>query len=232
MTSSLRSTSRALSPLVLLLLVLHLSTTPSHASDPTCDTGLVHHDACCPKTCGRCSGPGCSSLPGGADDCCSGPIEKSGRSCDTSDPPCVIAPANHTNSTTAILSLGGGGGGKAIATVAPEFVSFTFDASQWRKIDLNGSNAGGGYGGTLDTLVRGLLPAHLRVGGTQGDYDVYTGFASEKGTTGYFPVGSACGDLPSPMTDYRCRVRVWMLCVVWWLVVCGCLWCMVVYGKK
>ena len=224
MTSSLRPTSRALSPPVLLLLVLHLSTTPSHASDPTCDTGLVHHDACCPKTCGRCSGPGCSSLPGGADDCCSGPIEKSGRSCDTSDPPCVIAPANHTNSTTAILSLGGGGGGKAIATVAPEFVSFTFDASQWRKIDLNGSNAGGGYGGTLDTLVRGLLPAHLRVGGTQGDYDVYTGFASEKGTTGYFPVGSACGDLPSPMTDYRCRVRVWMLCVhvVWWfVVVCG-----------
>ena len=81
-----------------------------------------------------------------------------------------------------------------------------------------GSNAGGGYGGTLDTLVRGLLPAHLRVGGTQGDYDVYTGFASEKGTTGYFPVGSACGDLPSPMTDYRCRVRVCMLCVVWFVL--------------
>ena len=57
----------------------------------------------------------------------------------------------------------------------------------------------GGWGGTMDMLVRGLLPAHLRVGGTQGDYDIYTGFSPK------FPVGKACANLPAPMTTYRCK---------------------------
>ena len=76
---------------------------------------------------------------------------------------------------------------------------------QWRKLDLNGTNAGGAWGGTLDVLVRGLLPAHLRVGGTQADYDAYAGFHAGGAGGGYYPVGEACSHLPTAMTDYRCQ---------------------------
>ena len=79
-----------------------------------------------------------------------------------------------------------------------EFLSFTFDASFWRTIDLAGKDdaPSGKYGRTLDLLANALAPAVLRVGGTQGDYDVMEGFGD----------GSAsCDALPPPMTSYRCR---------------------------
>ena len=55
---------------------------------------------------------------------------------------------------------------KSIGHVAPEYVSFTIDAAQlshsgflWRD-------------DTVDLLASALSPAHLRVGGTQADYNV------------------------------------------------------------
>ena len=116
-------------------------------------------------------------------------------SCDTSK--CVTAPSPvppPPQPSTVTLSLGD----NSIARVDKRFVSFTFDSSQWRALDLTGSKTT--YGSTLDVLVRGLLPAHLRVGGTQGDYDIYTGFDNMS-----FPTGTACAHLPKPMTAYRCQ---------------------------
>eukprot|EP00040_Diaphanoeca_grandis_P014612 m.74242 g.74242 ORF g.74242 m.74242 type:complete len:604 (+) comp24640_c0_seq2:80-1891(+) len=167
------------------------------AADPSCETGLISGSICCTKSCGHCGGPGCGKLPGGAQDCCSDPIEQSGRHCATADPPCNLTPPPTPpvpHPSSAILSLGGMTG-----RVDPKFVSFTMDSSSVFHIDLNGKNsANGSYGGTLDVLSQGLYPAHLRVGGTQGDYDIYTGFS------GAFPIGEACSHLHPPMTDYRC----------------------------
>ena len=49
---------------------------------------------------------------------------------------------------------------------------------------------------TLRRLVAALSPAHLRVGGTQCDYDVYALGAAQN---------ASCATLPPPMTDYRCK---------------------------
>lgn len=66
------------------------------ATDPQCLKGLANHtpasdgDACCAKSCGRCGGVGCSSLPGGAASCCSGKIINAKISCNDADPPCLV----------------------------------------------------------------------------------------------------------------------------------------------
>ena len=79
------------------------------------------------------------------------------------------------------------------------------DSGSVYRLDLSGENndnSKGGYGATLDVLVRALLPARLRVGGTQGDYNVYVGFDNSSNN---FPIGSTCTHLPHPMTPYRCK---------------------------
>eukprot|EP00756_Hemistasia_phaeocysticola_P053965 Hpha_TRINITY_DN29911_c0_g1::TRINITY_DN29911_c0_g1_i1::g.131872::m.131872/K07964/HPSE; heparanase len=55
----------------------------------------------------------------------------------------------------------------SVFDTAAEYVSFNIDASGWRKMDLSAGNQ------RLDLLARSLTPAHLRVGGTQQDYDIY-----------------------------------------------------------
>ena len=53
---------------------------PMDPVDPFCATGLrlITSGVCCPASCGRCGGKGCSQLPGGQD-CCIGHIAKSSR---------------------------------------------------------------------------------------------------------------------------------------------------------
>ena len=43
---------------------------------------------CCPSACGRCGGRGCSKLPGGANACCTGALDKKSIKCGV--PPCVM----------------------------------------------------------------------------------------------------------------------------------------------
>jgi hypothetical protein len=76
-----------------------------------------------------------------------------------------------------------------VGNVAPEYVSFNLDTSSLGGFNLSVSS-------TLATLAGALAPAHLRVGGTQGDYEVYT-FGAYK----HFD----CSQPPSPMTAYRCK---------------------------
>lgn len=176
-----------------------LSLSYTLAADPRCSSGIAQHDpprvgdACCAKGCGRCSGSGCGSLPGGSHSCCASPIVTDNASCTTHDAPCVVtdlgpspAPSPSPNVATVQVSLG-----SAIASVAPEYVSFTIDTSQ---IDHSSFPW---HSSTIDVLASALSPAHLRVGGTQGDYEVYAiGDASSQ----------TCENLPEPMTDYRCYV--------------------------
>lgn len=181
-------------------LLMLLQASACMAADPSCETGIIEGDICCAKSCGTCGGVNCGSEKGGAGNCCSGHIEKSQKYCDENSPPCIIGPTPNppTPATSNVtLTLGG----SAIGTVDAKFVSITFDSSAWRGFDLSGSNTerSRGYGATLDVLVQGLHPAHLRVGGTQGDYDIFTGFSQK------FPVGTACTTLKPPMTDYRCK---------------------------
>ena len=67
--------------------------------DPTCRTGIPAEGACCVKSCGRCGGPGCGKLPGGADSCCGGKIIKYDPSCDKHGPPCKMSPKKCTLQT-------------------------------------------------------------------------------------------------------------------------------------
>ena len=182
------------------LLQLLLASAPRSvlAADPSCETGLISGNACCVQSCGQCGGIGCGKLPGGAANCCADKIEQGSRHCDEYDPPCDLLPSPNPPSPSPSAAAMVIDGAAAIAHVAPEFVSFTMDSSSVYGIDLSGKNsASGGYGATLDVLTRALLPAHLRVGGTQGDYDVYTGFDASS--------TASCSNLPSPMTDYRCK---------------------------
>ena len=80
--------------LVMMLIPLVCLMAVASASDPTCKTGIEHDTTiCCAKSCGRCGGTGCESLPGGPDSCCAGQIKKNGKSCATSDPPCNTVPS-------------------------------------------------------------------------------------------------------------------------------------------
>lgn len=179
----------------LVLLQPHTAASPA---DPTCAHGIRSGNACCVATCGRCGGPSCGGLPGGASDCCSGKIESSDRSCATHGPPCVISgkppgpapapappppppPPGPATITVNTSTLAG--------NVAPEYVSFNLDTSELSNFNSSTSS-------TLAKLAAALSPAHLRVGGTQGDYEVYS-----FGTFKNFD----CSRPPSPMTPYRCK---------------------------
>lgn len=59
--------------------------------DPGCKTGLTsprESNCCCAASCGRCGGTSCQDLPGGADACCCGEIQRADRSCNSHSPPC------------------------------------------------------------------------------------------------------------------------------------------------
>lgn len=163
------------------------------ASDPTCEHGIRHDTVCCASSCGSCGGKNCSSLPGGSVSCCGGKIEAAGLSCSTHDAPCVIGPAPPPSPSSptpapAPSSVKITVAGK-VATVAPEYVSFNLDTSEMHgSVDL--------LNPALMTLAGALAPAHLRVGGTQGDYDIYAFGAYEK---------FDCVHPPAPMTSYRCK---------------------------
>lgn len=73
-----------------LLIAASLVATPSRAADPTCKTGILAGEACCLKSCTRCGGPNCGTLPGGSAGCCSGSIIAHADSCANYDPPCVF----------------------------------------------------------------------------------------------------------------------------------------------
>ena len=77
-----------------------------------------------------------------------------------------------------------------IGSLIPEFLSFNFDTSQLRRLNLSTDDSN-----ALNTLAQQLTPAHLRVGGTQGDYEVYH--------VGDYQ-NASCDHLPYPMKDYRC----------------------------
>lgn len=182
-------------PWSVLLQLLLLATAAADVADPGCKDGILDKDgvACCEKRCGVCGGPSCSSDPGGAGDCCAGKIRATGRSCAHHDAPCIIgvgppppapapAPVPPTGPVTIAVAAD-----TVIATVAPEYVSFNIDTSELSY--LNFSKA-------LTTLAGALAPAHLRVGGTQGDYQIYT-----FGSFADFD----CANPPAPMTPYRCK---------------------------
>ena len=63
------------------------------AADPTCATGILdaNKQNCCAKFCGKCGGTSCQTH-GGAANCCSGSISRSGNSCESSAPPCAMGP--------------------------------------------------------------------------------------------------------------------------------------------
>ena len=47
-------------------------------------------DVCCPYFCGSCGESGCSTRPGGRDNCCRDPIREAGQSCLDHPAPCVL----------------------------------------------------------------------------------------------------------------------------------------------
>jgi peptidoglycan/xylan/chitin deacetylase (PgdA/CDA1 family) len=63
---------------------------PSRLADPTCAYGIKNKHICCPKSCTRCGGDKCSTLPGGSKNCCFSRIQETSVACDTSIAPCVL----------------------------------------------------------------------------------------------------------------------------------------------
>jgi len=65
-------------------------------ADPGCADGILSDSglACCPVSCGRCGGPGCSDLPGGSYSCCASSVILSTVSCNDQKAPCTITPAS------------------------------------------------------------------------------------------------------------------------------------------
>ena len=65
-------------------------------SDPECEWGINSGpegqptDVCCSSSCGTCGGTGCSSRPGGGDNCCVNSILDSGMYCSDHVAPCII----------------------------------------------------------------------------------------------------------------------------------------------
>ena len=62
----------------------------SFGPDPTCKYGILSGKACCAASCGKCGGTGCSQLPGGASNCCTGSIAAANKSCTKHPAPCVM----------------------------------------------------------------------------------------------------------------------------------------------
>ena len=65
-----------------------------------CKDGIanVADGVCCHKQCGGCGSASCGGLPGGARNCCSSKIKRSGRVCGEKEPPCLGAVEGGTGS--------------------------------------------------------------------------------------------------------------------------------------
>jgi len=61
---------------------------------PKCESGILSwsKNVCCPKSCGRCGGPGCERRPGGPNACCTQNIEPTRKICQTSGQTACIMP--------------------------------------------------------------------------------------------------------------------------------------------
>ena len=70
---------------------------PRVASESECPAGsiasITGHAACCPARCGRCGGKNCDQLADGPQSCCAAYIQKVGRTCNGTNPPCI--PGQH-----------------------------------------------------------------------------------------------------------------------------------------
>ena len=70
---------------------------PRVASEWECPAGsiasITGHAACCPARCGRCGGKDCDQLADGPQSCCAAYIQKVGRTCNGTNPPCI--PGQH-----------------------------------------------------------------------------------------------------------------------------------------
>lgn len=58
-------------------------------ADPSCQRGVRKGIYCCPSSCGKCGGIGCSKRPGGKL-CCTKSVRKENRSCADTGAPCMI----------------------------------------------------------------------------------------------------------------------------------------------
>ena len=67
--------------------------TPATSADPTCSEGIIKDNICCNPGCSVCGGATCGADPLTGQNCCGGPIEASGRSCEEVGAPCVMIPA-------------------------------------------------------------------------------------------------------------------------------------------
>ena len=61
-----------------------------NSPDPHCQRGIKKANVCCPDHCGVCGGVGCGARPGGAKDCCGGPIVASSKNCRHNPAPCIL----------------------------------------------------------------------------------------------------------------------------------------------
>ena len=92
------------------------STATTGNRDPA---AICNQKVCCPASCGACGGSGCGSRPGGAENCCTSHVLRSGNSCDSFAPPCTGSlPAAAPNPAAAPSSVGGQTGNSP-ATAAP-----------------------------------------------------------------------------------------------------------------
>ena len=70
---------------------------PRVASESECPAGSIASitgaAACCPARCGRCGGKNCDQLADGPQSCCAAYIQKVGRTCNGTNPPCI--PGQH-----------------------------------------------------------------------------------------------------------------------------------------
>ena len=70
---------------------------PRVASESECPAGSIASTtgvaACCPARCGRCGGKNCDQLADGPQSCCAAYIQKVGRTCNGTNPPCI--PGQH-----------------------------------------------------------------------------------------------------------------------------------------
>ena len=70
---------------------------PRVASESECPAGSIASTtgvaACCPARCGRCGGKDCDQLADGPQSCCAAYIQKVGRTCNGTNPPCI--PGQH-----------------------------------------------------------------------------------------------------------------------------------------
>ena len=97
--------------------IVELRGAPSPA---TCEDGILGGktstgQVCCAASCGVCGGAGCAQLPGGAENCCGGGIEASGKICeDADDVACMLG--NHTGARFWAAAHDGGSNSSAEVT--------------------------------------------------------------------------------------------------------------------